>query len=228
MNTLVVDVDEQGKFKKFVDRNNEPLFGDRWKTLVGAMVSFHGEATADGVRHGRDRGKLIFTFDGGPDHPLCRVGSKWKKPRGIEVFYGNGLPSILGQYGDDGDQYRLEGTLGKAPDWLVESLTPRQSKQTRCRERVPTMNPAEQREALTGLPLLLAELCPELGNPSVGWRLKDFSGELLRSRAEQSGLVAAPSSMTPDAPRMETWTPGITMTAHTSGACTDRAGGFRT
>ena len=140
------------------------------------MVSFHGEATADGVRHGRDRGKLIFTFDGGPDHPLCRVGSKWKKPRGIEVFYGNGLPSILGQYGDDGDQYRLEGTLGKAPDWLVESLTPRQSKQTRCRERVPTMNPAEQREALTGLPLLLAELCPELGNPSVGWRLKDFSG----------------------------------------------------
>ena len=127
------------------------------------MVSFHGEATADGVRHGRDRGKLIFTFDGGPDHPLCRVGSKWKKPRGIEVFYGNGLPSILGQYGDDGDQYRLEGTLGKAPDWLVESLTPRQSKQTRCRERVPTMNPRSSERLLRASPCSWPNCVPSWG-----------------------------------------------------------------
>jgi hypothetical protein len=172
---LVVDVDEEGKFKKFVDWGNAPLLGDRWRTLNGSLVSFHGDATADRVRTGNARGKLIFKFAGGADHPLCRAGAKWKKARGIEVFYGNGMPSILGQYGDNGDQYRLEGTLGEVPDWLIESLIPRPPKASAKKKGASRMTPEAQQEALKKLPSLLAERCPELGNPSVGWRLKDLA-----------------------------------------------------
>ncbi len=55
VHTLVVDIDKAEKFKQFVDKDNSPLFNDRWKTLETALVSFHGSATAEGVRSGRDR-----------------------------------------------------------------------------------------------------------------------------------------------------------------------------
>jgi hypothetical protein len=147
--TLVVEVVEQAKFKEFVDCNDDPRVSDRWETLAGGMVSFNADATADGVRQGRDGGKFIFAFDGGPDHPLCRVGSRWKRSRGIEVVCGNGFPTIWGEYGEDGDQFRLEGTLSQGPDWLVESLTLKQPKQMRCRESVPIVSPAAQQASET-------------------------------------------------------------------------------
>jgi hypothetical protein len=171
---LVIDVDDPAKFRAFVDRGNAPLFGDRWKTIENALVSFHGEATAEAVRSGRGRGKLIFLFDGGPDHPIAHAKSRWLKRRGVEVFYGNGLPSILGQYDSNGDCYRIEGTLGEAPDWLVEGLSP---KRHRSKAKVPVMTPEDRQAALEGLPAVLAELCPELGNPSVGWRRKDVADD---------------------------------------------------
>jgi putative DNA primase/helicase len=172
VNTLVVDVDEAGKFRQFVESGNSPMFGDRWKSLEGSLVSFHGNATADGVRSGKDRGKFIFAFAGGPDHPLCRAGSKWLKPRGIEVFYGNGIPSILGQYDDNGDRYRLDGSLGKAPEWLITELTPK----TRVkRARVAALAPEAKQAALEGLPAELAGVDPRLGDPAISWRRKELS-----------------------------------------------------
>jgi hypothetical protein len=170
--TLVLDVDDPGKFSRFVEAGNSPLFGDRWRTLDGALVSFHGDATADGVRTGRQRGKLILRFEGGENHPLGRVKTRWKDTRGIEVFYGNGLPSVLGAYDGNGDQYRIEGTLGKAPDWLVAALLPKQSSSLK---RSAAMSPAARQAALKGLPAVLAELAPELGQSSVGWRRKDVA-----------------------------------------------------
>jgi AAA domain/DNA polymerase family B len=170
--TLVLDIDQAERWRKFVDKDNDPLFADRWKTIEGALVSVHGEATAEGVRAGRDRGKLIFRFDGGPDHPLCRMSkAKWLKSRGVEVFYGHGLPSVLGQYDDNGDRYRLEGTLTEVPAWVVEELTPKE----RVSKPKPAAVTAEAKlEALSGVPAMVAELCPELGDPRVGWKRKDL------------------------------------------------------
>jgi hypothetical protein len=170
--TLVLDVDDPARFRRFVEDGNSPLFGDRWKTLAGALVSFHGDSTAAGVRTGQHRGKLIFRFDGDASHALGRVKSRWKGRHGIEVFYGNGLPSVLGDYDGNGDCYRLDGTLGDAPDWLVAALTPRRERIVR---KAAAMAPEAHQAALEGLPATLAELAPELGDPSVGWRRKDVS-----------------------------------------------------
>jgi P4 family phage/plasmid primase-like protien len=172
--TLVVDVDEPEKFRKLVEKDNSPLFGDHWRDLDGALVSVHGTATAEGVRAGRDRGKLIFTFDGGPDHPLCRAKTRWKQSCGVEVFYGNGLPSILGQYGENGDRYRLDGSIGKAPLWLVTKLSPRIRVK---RPRVAPLSPLAKEAALEGLPAELAAIDPRLGDPAIGLRRKDLSDD---------------------------------------------------
>ena len=166
VSTIVIDVDEPDKFRRFVEQGNSPLFDDRWASLDGSLVSGHGDATPEGVRTGKDRGKLLFTFDGGSDHPLCRVAAKWKKSRGIEVFYGNGLPSILGQYGDNGDRYRLDGTLGKPPDWLIAELTPKERVK---KPKVVTLTPEAKQAALEGFPATLAELDSRLGDPAIGW-----------------------------------------------------------
>jgi hypothetical protein len=170
--TLVLDVDDPVKFRGFVERGNSPLFGDRWNTLDGSLVSFHGDATPEGVRTGRQRGKLIFRLTGDANHPLGRIKARWKKRHGIEVFYGNGLPSILGHYDSNGDRYRLDGTLGNLPDWLVLALLP---KQRRSIKATAAMSPESRQAALEGLPAILAELAPELGQPSVGWRRKDVA-----------------------------------------------------
>jgi hypothetical protein len=167
--TLVVDVDDPAKFHKFVE-TGDSLFEPRWKTLDGALVSCHGDAAPDDVRGGRQKGKLIFRLDGDDNHPLGKVKSRWKERRGIEVFYGNGLPSVLGDYDGNGDRYRLDGTLGDAPDWLVVALTP---KPTRSRQKTPAMAPAAREAALEGLPAVLAELSPALGQSCIGWRRKD-------------------------------------------------------
>jgi hypothetical protein len=170
--TLVLDVDDPAKFRKFIEAGNSPMLSNRWKSLETALVSYHGDATPEGVRDGRHRGKLIFQFDGDKDHPLGRVKSRWKDTRGVEVFYGNGLPSILGEYDGNGDRYCIDGTLGKAPDWLVAAFTPKQRPSVK---KTPTMAPEARQAALEGLPAVLADLAPELGQPSIGWRRKDVA-----------------------------------------------------
>jgi hypothetical protein len=115
---LVLDIDEPTRFRASVDKGNSPLFVDRWRDLDGCLVSVHGATTAEEVRVGKGRGKLIFRLE--EDEDLARLSiAHWKKTRGLEVFYGKGLPSVLGRH-PDGDPYRLEGKLSNAPEWLVE------------------------------------------------------------------------------------------------------------
>jgi hypothetical protein len=191
---LVIDDDVPAKFRRMVGRNDTPLFRTRWNDLQDCLVSFHGDATADGVRTGQDRGKLIFRFEGGEDHPLANPGVlyRWKEKWGVEVFYGHGIPSVLGQYGKDGDQYRLQGKLSDAPAWLIEELTPKQSgfrikqpgTKRPCKPQgAPKADAGKsqpldgdvQDAALAGLKKTLLELEPKLGQSSVGWRQKDRS-----------------------------------------------------
>ena len=125
---LVVDIDEPIPFRLWTDKGNSPLLADRWNDLRGCLVSVHGETTADDVRTGRGRGKLIFRFQADAEHPLARLPiGRWRKVRGVDIFFGKGLPSLLGEYSDS-ERYRLDGTLGDAPDWLIEGLIPRGTK----------------------------------------------------------------------------------------------------
>jgi hypothetical protein len=122
---LVLDIDDPVKFRKFVDRGSSPLFREQWRDLDGCLVSAQGEVTAKDVRAGRARGKLIFRLVGDKQHPLTRVSvSHWMETRGVAVFYGKGLPSVLGDH-PSGETYQLVGNLSDAPEWLVEELTPK-------------------------------------------------------------------------------------------------------
>ncbi|MBV8266646.1 MAG: hypothetical protein JO252_10000 [Planctomycetaceae bacterium] len=193
---LVLDVDEALKFKKAVDRNNSPLLADRWDDLADGLVSCRGEATPDRVRQGKARGKLIFRVAVGPDHWLATLKpGRWRAKYGVEVFYGHGIPSLLGA-GPDGTTYRLDGALGPPPAWLLELLQPPPP-----RPRSPGMaqdalqgDPAEADggfdldasarapggvldalgESLGSLRELIAEADPLL-NGRVGWRRKDLA-----------------------------------------------------
>ena len=120
---LVLDVDEPVKFATAVDKNSSPLLESRWADLEGCLVSCRGASHPDAVRSGMGRGKLIFRFLAAPDHPLAVMKiEKWKKAYGVEVFYGKGIPSVLGA-GPDGTTYQLDGTLGPPPGWLIDLLT---------------------------------------------------------------------------------------------------------
>jgi hypothetical protein len=171
--TLVLDVDDPAKFRKFVDKGNKPLLYDRWASLSGVLVAFHGDATADGVRTGTARGKLIFRLEAGTDHPICQAKARWLKSRGIEVFYGSGLPSVRGRYDDTGggDEYELDGSLGNAPEWLIKALSPRVKTQ---KGKSPPISHESKAAILEDLPAALTELDPELGEAAVGWRKKDL------------------------------------------------------
>jgi putative DNA primase/helicase len=122
---LVVDVDDYLTFQAKVDKGNEPLLHDRWRDLADSLVSFCGDVTAEQVRTGQAKGKLIFRFEGDASHPLAKLKvDRWRKQWGIDLLYGKGLPTVLGAH-PDGSAYHLEGTLGGAPGWLVEALTPK-------------------------------------------------------------------------------------------------------
>jgi hypothetical protein len=196
--TLVLDVDDPVLFRKWVDRGNAPLLADRWRELEGCLVSVRGAATAEDVRAGRARGNLIFRLEGDEEHPLAKLSiNRWKKTRGVEIFYGKGLPSILGEH-PDGDHYRLEGTLTDAPTWLVDGLSPTPGRpkpipgsnaqlahpgpepsangrhEPSANGRCPAGPGEVDTTELEGLPGILAGLRPELGRESVGWRTKDL------------------------------------------------------
>jgi hypothetical protein len=124
---LVLDVDEPDQFRAWVESGNDPLLDDRWRTLDPACVSYHPDGGPGAVRSGRARGKLIFRFAAGADHPLARIAvNRWKKTRGIEVFFGKGVPTVLGVHPEGpGREYLLDGTVGEAPAWLIEGLIPK-------------------------------------------------------------------------------------------------------
>jgi hypothetical protein len=166
---LAVDIDDASLWSKGVSKGNLPLLGDRFASLEGCLVSSHGAATAEDVRMGRARGKLIFRAVGlGPDHRIARMGvSRWHKRHGVDVFYGRGMPSVLGRYSDD-DVYRLEGTLSDAPEWLIEMLTPAPSK---ARRKTPAVAPADGPGDLETLRAELAAMEPKL-DPSA-WLEKE-------------------------------------------------------
>jgi hypothetical protein len=172
---LAVDIDDASLWSRGVSKGNLPLLGDRFASLAGCLVSCHGEATAGGVRAGTARGKLIFRVAGlGPDHPIARMGvSRWRKRYGVDVFYGRGMPSVLGRYSDD-DAYRLEGTLSDAPGWLIEMLTPAPSK---ARRKTPAAAPADGPGDLEALKAELAAMEPKL-EPSA-WLEKDLGERVI-------------------------------------------------
>lgn len=170
---LVIDADEADRFRLAVDKGNSPLLANRWRDFDGCLVSVRGDATADQVRRGQARGKLIFRFEAGADHPFARMRvEQWKKSRGVEVFYGKGIPSVLGRH-PSGETYRLEGTLTPLPEWAEAWLTPKGRAGAQAaptpREGEPVEVPDEARGALL---LELAELHPVLGRATVHWRSK--------------------------------------------------------
>jgi hypothetical protein len=188
---LVVDVDKAVLFKKWVDRGNSPLLENRWQDLDGCLTSCRGEATPELVRTGRARGKLIFRLADDGSHPLVKVAQDhWLKSRGVEIFYGRGMPTVLGSH-PDGTEYRLDGVLGDAPAWLLEGLIPtkrlngkRESIVSRVKAQAPPGTNGQHQEPalvdqalLEGLPKELAALAPELGKFSVGWRIKELGDE---------------------------------------------------
>ena len=80
------------KFRKWIEA---PLWDPR--DLDDCMVSYHRCDSPEAVRAGQAKGKLIFQFEVGADHPLARVGkAALRQALGIEIFYGHGDPSILG------------------------------------------------------------------------------------------------------------------------------------
>ena len=193
---LVLDVDEAIQWKKAVDKNNSPLLANRWDDLADGLVSCRGEATPDRVRLGKARGKLIFRVAVGPDHWLATIKpGRWKAKYGVEVFYGHGIPSLLGA-GPDGTTYRIDGTLGPPPAWLLELLQPRRHAHDRPGSprmpsgAIPSRRPVDSAsttprrapedgqeplgESLGSLREWIAEVDPLLNGP-VGWRRKDLA-----------------------------------------------------
>ena len=123
---LVLDVEDPRKFRAFVDKDDLPLLGSRWRDLDGCLVSCRSDATPEDVRSGRARGRLLFRLVRDPLKPLTRHSrSIWLKSRGVEIFCGVPSPVILGSYG--GGVHLLSGQLGEAPGWLIEHMQPARS-----------------------------------------------------------------------------------------------------
>ncbi|MBV8076674.1 MAG: hypothetical protein JO284_09765 [Planctomycetaceae bacterium] len=197
---LVVDVDVPPLFKKAVDKNDMPLLAPRWRDLEGCLISCRGEATPEGVRQGLGRGKLIFRHEAAEDHFLAHLKiDRWKAKYGLEVFYGKGIPSVLG-VGPDGTEYRLDGVLGPAPGWLLELLRPPRGPTPRPRrpgrpapatasDDAPMASDdaraaSDDRSAgddlggLDDLRALIADVEPKMGE-GVAWRPKDLGDRVI-------------------------------------------------
>ena len=127
---LVLDIDLPDKFRKWIEA---PLWDPR--DLDDCLVSYHRCDSPEAVRAGEAKGKLIFQFEVGADHPLARVGkAALRQALGIEIFYGHGDPSILGEHPDGPDaEYMLsDDPLGPPPDWLIADLVERAAKKVRA------------------------------------------------------------------------------------------------
>ena len=217
--TLVVDVDDALLFRKWVSRGEDPQLVSRWDDLDGCLAVVRGEHNAGQVRTGQAPGKLIFRLQADADHPLAGMNAgRWREKRGIDVFYGQGLPSVLGEYPGDAP-YRLEGELTEAPAWLVEGLSPpRRARSSRSNSRAKVA-PVE----LQGLPAELARLDARLGRRTGRLRAR----RSWRTTA-RSGSAAARSRTTPGPATPTTCTPAsIRRDGRISGAATPPARGSR-
>jgi len=170
--TLILDIDEHAKFAGWAFGGDSPQLVGRHRDLDGCLTVGRGDATAEQVRRGQARGKLVFRCPLEPDHPLATLPvGYWRKKLGVDIFFGGGIPSVLGAH-PDGSPYRLEGELTPAPAWLIEGLRPRNnSGKLSAASRGPELEiPASL--ALEGLPKILEELAPELARSSIGWHTK--------------------------------------------------------
>ncbi|HMB05948.1 MAG TPA: DNA polymerase domain-containing protein, partial [Isosphaeraceae bacterium] len=135
---LALDIDEPAKFHKWIEA---PLWDPR--DLGDCLVSYHRCDSPGAVRAGEAKGKLLFQFKADADHPLAKVGkAAFRSTLGIEIFYGHGDPSVLGEHPDGPEaEYLLDGILGSPPDWLIADLVERASKKVRApKEKVPGGN----------------------------------------------------------------------------------------
>ncbi len=175
--TLVIDIDDPVRFKSHVARGQSPLLAKRWDDLAGCLVSFHGDVEPTDVRRGDGRGKLIFPCQLTDDHPLASMRpDKFRQEHGFEVFFGKGLPTVLGQH-PDGDEYRLDGRLTDPPSWLIEIITPRVTR----RDRRPSRRAVGSESSAASLDDLVQELVtidPALDPAAVSFRPKTMGGEL--------------------------------------------------
>jgi hypothetical protein len=167
--TLVVDIDEPAKFAAWAFGGESPQLVKRHQDLDGCLLTVRGQHTAEQVRRGQAPGKLIFRCKLPRDHPLNGItAGHWRKSRGVDVFYGNDVPSVLGAYSDPTEpHYRLEGELTDAPDWLVRGLSPRNSGSMGQDAQSINVPPD-----LDSLPHVLGSLRPELTPAAMTWRRK--------------------------------------------------------
>ena len=168
---LVIDVDDPMRWRAAV--TEAEFRSERIDELAAAMVSARLDP-ADAVRSGRGRGKLIFRLE---NHAgLDRIKpTKFHASLGIDVFYGGGVPAVLGA-GKEGSRYSLEGELGHAPAWLVDLLERRLATRTRGTARrnrnaqAPLLDFGSEREIderFETLKATLVSIEPELG--TVVW-----------------------------------------------------------
>jgi len=198
---LVVDDDEPAKFAAWAFGGNSPQLVGRHKDLENCLVVVRGEHTAEQVRKGQAPGKLIFRCKLDKNHPLNRIPvGYWRESRGVDIFYGNGMPSVLGEYSDPKEPpYRIEGErLTDAPEWLVRGLTPRNPgsrghttvvagpRAARVTDDPSTAlagpeveGALDVSEELEGLPAVLAELVPKLDPARVNWTRKESGDQTL-------------------------------------------------
>ena len=128
---LIVDIDEPRKWRAAV---TEAEFStDRLDDFATALVSSRG-VDPNAIRFGLGRGKLIFRIEANEALAFVKA-TKFHKALGVDIFYGDGIPAVLGA-GQDGSEYTLDGELGEAPAWLVEFLVKRVGAQTRKPKKV--------------------------------------------------------------------------------------------
>ena len=127
---LVLDVNEPDKFGKWLGQS---LLEDRG--LSDCLVSYHRQDSAEAVRSGAAKGKLIFRFAADDTHSLARVGkAALRQSLGLEIFFGHGDPSILGEHpsGAEHDYLLSDNPLGPPPDWLITEITERAAKKAKA------------------------------------------------------------------------------------------------
>ena len=125
----MLDVDEPDKFGKWLGQS---LLEDRG--LSDCLVSYHRQDSAEAVRSGAAKGKLIFRFAADGDHPLAGVSkSALRGGLGVEIFYGQGIPQFSASTPRGGEQSICSRrSLGPPPDWLITEITERAAKKAQA------------------------------------------------------------------------------------------------
>jgi hypothetical protein len=130
---------------------------------------------------------LIFRVDLPAEHSLAQPGlKKWFKQFGVELFYGTGMPTVLGDH-PDGTTYRLDGTLTDAPDWLLAMLEP-----PAIWIRPPAVEPIalEPAQALARIDAAVArvEESPDDFHQDTVWGAAVSAGKALELAGDEAGI----------------------------------------